>query len=74
LTVAAAEYDVLRSPISSTRLDVGYLPQRDAPEPGELVFREITASPGTRQEDLHAEDGKGRAAARTLGRPRAQSV
>ena len=27
----AAEYDVLRSPSSSTKIDVGYLPQQDAP-------------------------------------------
>ncbi len=30
-TTDAAEYDVLRSPSSSTKIDVGYLPQQDAP-------------------------------------------
>jgi peptide/nickel transport system substrate-binding protein len=30
-TTDAAEYDVLRSPNASTRIDVGYLPQQDAP-------------------------------------------
>jgi peptide/nickel transport system substrate-binding protein len=30
-TTGAAEYDVLRSPNASTRIDVGYLPQEDAP-------------------------------------------
>jgi peptide/nickel transport system substrate-binding protein len=30
-TTDAAEYDVLRSPSASTRIDVGYLPQQDAP-------------------------------------------
>ncbi len=30
-TTDAAEYDVLRSPNASTRIDVGYLPQEDAP-------------------------------------------
>jgi peptide/nickel transport system substrate-binding protein len=30
-TTDSAEYDVLRSPSSSTKLDVGYLPQQDAP-------------------------------------------
>jgi peptide/nickel transport system substrate-binding protein len=30
-TTDAAEYDVLRSPSSSTKIDVGYLPDQDAP-------------------------------------------
>jgi peptide/nickel transport system substrate-binding protein len=30
-TTDAAEYDVLRSPSSSTKIDVGYLPEQDAP-------------------------------------------
>jgi peptide/nickel transport system substrate-binding protein len=30
-TTDAAEYDVLQSPSSSTKIDVGYLPQQDAP-------------------------------------------
>jgi peptide/nickel transport system substrate-binding protein len=30
-TTDAAEYDVLRSPSSSTKIDVGYLPQQNAP-------------------------------------------
>ena len=30
-TTDAAEYDVLQSPNSSTKIDVGYLPQQDAP-------------------------------------------
>jgi peptide/nickel transport system substrate-binding protein len=30
-TTDAAEYDVLKSPSSSTKIDVGYLPQQDAP-------------------------------------------
>jgi peptide/nickel transport system substrate-binding protein len=30
-TTDAAEYDVLRSPSSSTKIDVGYLPSQDAP-------------------------------------------
>jgi len=30
-TTDAAEYDVLRSPSASTRIDVGYLPSQDAP-------------------------------------------
>jgi peptide/nickel transport system substrate-binding protein len=30
-TTDAAEYDVLRSPSASTKIDVGYLPQQDAP-------------------------------------------
>jgi peptide/nickel transport system substrate-binding protein len=30
-TTDSAEYDVLRSPSSTTKLDVGYLPQQDAP-------------------------------------------
>jgi peptide/nickel transport system substrate-binding protein len=30
-TTDEAEYDVLRSPSSSTKIDVGYLPQQDAP-------------------------------------------
>jgi peptide/nickel transport system substrate-binding protein len=30
-TTDSAEYDVLRSPNSSTRIDVGYLPEQDAP-------------------------------------------
>jgi peptide/nickel transport system substrate-binding protein len=30
-TTDAAEYDVLRSPSSSTKVDVGYLPEQDAP-------------------------------------------
>jgi peptide/nickel transport system substrate-binding protein len=30
-TTDSAEYDVLRSPSSSTKIDVGYLPQQDAP-------------------------------------------
>jgi len=30
-TTDSAEYDVLRSPSRSTRIDVGYLPQQDAP-------------------------------------------
>ena len=38
-TTDSAEYDVLRSPSSSTRIDVGYLPQQDAPTkpPGAAV-------------------------------------
>jgi peptide/nickel transport system substrate-binding protein len=31
-TTDAAEYDVLQSPNSSTKIDVGYLPQQDAPD------------------------------------------
>jgi peptide/nickel transport system substrate-binding protein len=31
-TTDAAEYDVLRSPSSSTKVDVGYLPEEDAPD------------------------------------------
>jgi peptide/nickel transport system substrate-binding protein len=30
-TTDSAEYDVLRSPVSSTKIDIGYLPQQDAP-------------------------------------------
>jgi hypothetical protein len=30
-TADSSEYDVLRSPSSSTKIDVGYLPQQDAP-------------------------------------------
>jgi peptide/nickel transport system substrate-binding protein len=30
-TTDSAEYDVLRSPASSTKIDVGYLPEQDAP-------------------------------------------
>ena len=38
-TTDAAEYDVLRSPSSSSKIDVGYLPTQDAPpvQPGQTV-------------------------------------
>jgi peptide/nickel transport system substrate-binding protein len=52
-TTDAAEYDVLQSPSSSTKIDVGYLPQEDAPSkpagaavgPNPLASKGYTLSP-----------------------------
>ena len=48
-TTDTAEYDVLRSPSSSTKIDVGYLPQQNAPaKPAERGGGQQPACPGTR--------------------------
>jgi peptide/nickel transport system substrate-binding protein len=54
-TTDAAEYDVIQSPSSSTKIDVGYLPQQDAPSkpvsatvgPNPLASKGYTLAPWT---------------------------